>query len=79
MKKPKPDAIDFLLQTDVIEELLPTIGKQQWQILHLNADDNPHRYGMWSALLEKKALKRAMKTDSWDLNREDGKPGFMQS
>jgi hypothetical protein len=79
MKEPKLDSLDFLLQTDVIEEILPAIGKKQWQTLHLNADDDPHRFGMWSALLEKKAVKKAMRNDGWDLRRGDGKPGFMQS
>src|SRR5512138_2781592 len=79
MKKPKPGTLDFLLQTDVIEEVLPSISKEPWQIVHLNADDDPHRFGIWSALLNKNAVKKAMKNDSWDLHRGDGKPGFSQS
>lgn len=79
MKRQLPDTLEFLLQIDIIEELLPTVGKQQWQVLHLNADDNPNRFGMWSALLDQRAIQKAMKTDSWDLHRGDGKPGFMQS
>ena len=49
MAKPKPNTLEFLLQLDVIEELLPTIGKEQWQTLHLSSDDSPNRLGMWCA------------------------------
>src|SRR2546429_244320 len=31
MAKPKPSALEFLLQLDVIGELLPKVGKDQWQ------------------------------------------------
>jgi hypothetical protein len=79
MNRPKPDTLDFLLQSDVIEELLPSIGKQQWQILHLSADDYPHRLGMWSAFLNEEAVNRAMSRDGWDFMRGDGKPGFSKS
>lgn len=79
MKMPKADTLDFLLQTDVIEEFLPNVGKKQWQVLHLTTEDNQHRFGMWSALLNKNAVENALKNDSWDLNRGEGKPGFSQS
>ena len=79
MKKLDSETLDFLLQTDVIEELLPSIGKNPWQVLHLNTDNGPYRLGMWSMLLNKSAVKKAMKRDSWDLHRGDGRPGFSQS
>jgi hypothetical protein len=79
MAKPKPNTLEFLLQLDVIGELLPTIGKEQWQTLHLRSDDSPNRLGIWCALLGEDAAVRAIDRDSWDLMRGDGKPGFSQS
>lgn len=79
MAKPKPNTLEFLLQLDVIGELLPTIGKEQWQTLHLSSDDSPNRLGIWCALLDEDAAVRAIDHDSWDLMRGDGKPGFSQS
>lgn len=79
MVKPKPETLEFILQLDVTGELLPTIGKDQWQVLYLNADDPPHRFGMWCALLDEEVAARAIGHDSWDLMIGDGKPGFSQS
>lgn len=79
MTTPRPNTLEFLLQLDVIGELLPTIGKEQWQTLYCSADDRPHRFGMWCALLDDHAAARAIGHDSWDLMIGDGKPGFGQS
>lgn len=79
MAKPNPNTLEFLLQLDVIGELLPKIGKEQWQTLYLSADDPPHRFGMWCALLDEDAAAGAIGNDSWDLRIGDGKPGFSQS
>jgi hypothetical protein len=45
MAKPKPNTLEFLFQSDVIEELLPKIGKEQWQTLYFSSDDSPNRLG----------------------------------
>lgn len=79
MTKLKPETTEFLLQLDVIEELVPKIGKEQWQTLYLSADKPQHRMGMWCALLDDDAVARAMDHDSWDLMIGEGKPGFSQS
>lgn len=79
MKNDYPETLEFLLQTDLIEKLLPRIGKEQWQTVHLINDDQPHRFSIWSAFLNKNALEKALSRDSWDLNRGDGKPGFSMS
>jgi hypothetical protein len=79
MVRPDPDTLDFLLQSDVTGQLLPTIGKEQWQILYLSADEPPHRLGMWCALLDAEAATPAMSNDGWDLMVGDGQPGFSQS
>ncbi len=79
MAKPKPNTLDFLLQLDVIGELLPMIGKEQWQTLFFSCDDSPNRLGVWCALLDENAAVRAIGHDSWDLMIGDGKPGFSQS
>lgn len=79
MSKPPLDSPEYLLQIDVIAELLPRIGKEQWQTLYLSVEEDPHRLGMWCALLDEDATARAMDHDSWDLLIGDGKPGFSQS
>lgn len=79
MPKPPLDTPEYLLQIDVIAELLPKIGKDQWQTLYLSADGDQHRLGMWCALLDEDAAARAMEHESWDLRIGDGKPGFSQS
>ena len=79
MLRPKPDSLDFLLQSDVTGNLIPVIGKNQWQVLYLSGDDRSHRFGMWCALLDDEAAVQAMDHDSWDLRIGDGSPGFSQS
>ena len=76
MIKPTSDTLEFIVQSDVTGELLPTIGKEQWQALYLRADDPPHQFGMWCALLDDEVAARAMGQDGWDLLIGDGKPGF---
>ena len=79
MAKPNIDTLEFLFQEDVIGEMIPRIGKEQWQALYLIADDNPHRFGLWSAFLDADAVGKAMEQDSWDLQIGDGRPGFSQT
>ena len=63
----------------MIEEVLPKIGKQQWQTLYISADESPNRFGMWCALLDEEAAAKAITHETWDLMIGDGKPGFSQS
>ncbi len=79
MAKPKPHTLEFLLQLDVLKGLVPNIGREQWQTLYSSADDGPHLFGMWCALLDDGAAARAIGHDSWDLMIGDGKPSFAQS
>lgn len=79
MTPSNPDTIEFLLQLDVIQELLPKIGKEPWQTLYCISDNPPHRFSMWCALLDEEAVVRAFEGDSWDLTIGDGKPGFSRS
>lgn len=79
MTKPKPDTLEFILQSDVTGKLLPTIGKEQWQVLYASADEPLHRFTTWCALLDEKAAARAIGQDGWDLMIGDGKPGFSTS
>ena len=71
MELDEPD----LLQRDVIEDMLPRIGRQQWQTLYLSTP----RFGIWCALLNDEAAAKAMTRDTWDLMIGDGMPGFSQS
>lgn len=75
----QPNTLEFLLQSNIIRDLIPKIGKEQWQTLYCTADESPHRFSMWCALLDDDAATRAINHDSWDLMIGDGKPGFSQS
>lgn len=79
MSKPEPNTLEFLLQEDVIAEFLPSIGKDQWQMLYCSSDNNWSRFGVSCALLDKGAADKAMEHDGWDLMIGDGMPGFSQS
>ncbi len=79
MKENPLESLDFLLQKDVSENLIPNIGKKQWEILHLSKDFQSHRLGMWSAFLTEDAVNIAKSRKGWDFKRGDGKPCFSQS
>lgn len=46
--------------------------------MHKIFRDSISEFAVSSALLDEEAFERAMKNDSWDLQRGDGKPGFSQ-
>ena len=70
---------DFLLQFDIIREVLPKVGTGQWQTLYDIDDVDPHQFAMWWALLDEQAAAKAITTDRWDLMIGEGKPGFSTS
>jgi len=37
MARVKPDTPEFLLQVDILNEVLPRLGKEQWQTLYLSS------------------------------------------
>ena len=69
---------DSLLQLDIIEELLPHLGKRPWETLYCVDDKPAHRFGMWCSLMNNEAAAKAMTHDSWDLMMDDGMPTFSQ-
>jgi hypothetical protein len=79
MTEQHKNMLDFILQRDIIHELLPSFGREAWQVLYLNGDNPPHRLGIWCALLDDGSAARAMDHDSWDLLIGDWRPGFSQS
>lgn len=79
MAFPRQDTLDFLLQSDVIHELSTKIGADQWQPLFQRRHQPPHRFTIWSALLDGEAAAKAIEHDSWDLSVGDGKPSFSES
>ena len=68
-----------LLQLDVTDEMLPRVGKEQWQILYKDGHVHPRGPGLWCALLEPSAVGAAMDSDCWDLLIDHGMPSFGQS
>jgi hypothetical protein len=74
MAFPNQDRLEFLLQSDVTDELLTKIGAEQWQPLFRRRHQPPHRFTTWCALLDSKAAAKAIDHDSWDLSVGHGKP-----
>jgi hypothetical protein len=72
-------ALDYLLQRDLITGFIPRIGKDTWQVVYAIEDRYPDTFAVFSALLERKAVKGALKEEGWDLRIGDGLPCFSQS
>src|SRR5215208_2910164 len=70
--------LEYLLQSDIIGKLLPSIGKEQWQPLYVSADSQPDRFGLFCALLTEVAATQALEHDGWDIMIGEGLPGFSQ-
>ncbi|BBD07218.1 hypothetical protein [Desulfovibrio ferrophilus] len=79
MAKLDPQSLDYLLQTDVLEDLIPRVGREQWQSLFVSRNDELGRFGLWCALIDDASVERVLSHYSWDLSIGDGKPGFSQS
>ena len=70
--------LEYLLQTDVIEKMIPSIGADPWQPLYLSQRRHVDRFGLFCALLESSAAKACLEHNSWDIQIGDGLPGFSQ-
>jgi hypothetical protein len=68
--------LDHLLQQDLITGFIPRIGKNTWQVVYAINDTDRDRFSVFPALLERKAVKGALKEESWDLLIGNGLPGF---
>jgi hypothetical protein len=76
--KDKRQSLDYLLQRDIFDELIPSTGKQLWQPLYISTRVRPDTFGLYCALLTHEAAFNALKHDSWDFHVGDGRPGFSQ-
>lgn len=81
MNAPKDKRLDleYLLQKDIINRFIPSLGKEPWLIVYAINDEEHDRFAIFSALLELQAAKEALGDSSWDLSIGDGLPGFSQS
>ena len=61
------------------DKLLPQVGQQMWQTLYIIDDVDPHRFGMWCALMDEEAAARAITCTDWDLSIGEGMPCFSRS
>ncbi len=60
--------LNYLLQQDLISNLIPNIGKAAWQVVYNTINDAPpNRLTIFSALLEKRVVEGALKSENWDL------------
>lgn len=71
--------LSYLVQSDLISHFIPSIGKEHWLTVYAIHDKHPHRFAIFSALLEGEIVQEALKKDGWDLSIGDGLPGFSQS
>lgn len=78
MSIPDPHSLDYLLQTDVLENIIPNTGKGMWITLYQNETDNSGKSALWCALLDDDAAEQALESPSWDLFIGDGRPSFSQ-
>ena len=70
---------DYILQSDIIDGLIPSIGVDDWQPLYISRYDSPDNFGLFCSLIEEDHVADCLKSDSWDLHIGDGRPGFSQS
>jgi len=71
--------LDYLIQRDLIAGFIHHIWKDTWQAVYEIKDTDRNSFAVFSALLERKAVKGALKEESWDLHIGNGLPGFSQS
>ena len=69
----------YILQDDVINEMIPSIGREPWQVVELTKDTTPDSLGLFSALIPPADLATVLSRESWDIMRGDGRPGFSKS
>lgn len=79
MPIPDQDSLEYLLQIDILEDLRPLVGTEQWQSLYISRDDEAWRFGLWCALLNDDAAEHSLAKAGWDLSIGSGKPGFSRS
>lgn len=70
--------IEFLLQEDVFDQILPLIGNHQWQTLYLSRGDSYNHLALWCALLDDERANQSLEDTSWDLSMNRSGPGFSQ-
>lgn len=76
MSAANPESLNFLLQEDLVEKLLPTLGKEPRITLCSAVGDGDRRLAQYCALLEPTDVATALKDFSWDLRKGEGRPGF---
>jgi hypothetical protein len=72
MEKIEKDSIEYLLQLDIVEGLMPNIKTQPKQRLY-SSDGG---LAIWCALLNEDAVAEAIEKDSWDLHIGSKTPYF---
>ncbi len=68
--------LEYLLQADLLANVIPALGTEQWQPLYVSQHSRPDRFGLYCALLGGPAAEQAVQRDGWDLKIGDGLPGF---
>jgi hypothetical protein len=74
--KNNPASLEYLLQTDIIENIEAHIIQKGWHVLFTEEETQSNRFYIWCALVEERALESCLKNNSWDLLIGNGKPGM---
>jgi hypothetical protein len=69
----------YLLQEDLIRDFIPSLGREQWQVVYQTTDRTPDSFSVFSGLIPRVKVSAALTHESWDLSIGDGLPGFSQS
>ena len=65
---------DYLFHRDIIDEFIPCLGNESWLPVYLIRDREPNNFAIFSALLERRYVKRALRNADWDLAIGGGLP-----
>jgi hypothetical protein len=71
--------IEWLLQKDWIEKIIPSIGKTPWIRVYESRITEIENYGIFSALIPNDLVQQTLREPEWDLSTGDGHPGCWTS
>lgn len=67
--------IDFLMQKDWRESIIPRIGKEQWITVYDSTQNDIENSGIYCALIPNSKVEESLSDNSWDLMVGNGMPG----
>lgn len=71
--------LDWLLQSDWRDRIIPSMGKEPWITIYLNQVTEDENFSIFSALIPNTCVETVLSQISWDLNIGQGQPGCVIS